>query len=107
MARASRQLWLAWSAAGQSLRARLLCSLIFALLLCLMTAMAGASRTLYQGSLDGWMPKYLGRVNRHGAPIAAMWTGLIVNLGLLAIACADSTSFLFHSRRVERWLRYL
>ena len=80
---------------GPIVASALIMLMIFALLLCLMTAMAGASRTLYQGSLDGWMPKYLGRVNRHGAPIAAMWTGLIVNLGLLAIACADSTSFFF------------
>ncbi|MCG5249353.1 APC family permease [Methylorubrum extorquens] len=80
---------------GPVVASALVMLMIFALLLCLMTAMAGASRTLYQGSLDGWMPKYLGRANRHGAPIAAMWTGLVVNLGLLAIACADSASFFF------------
>ncbi len=80
---------------GPIVASALVMLMIFALLLCLMTAMAGASRTLYQGSLDGWLPKYLGRANRHGAPIAAMWTGLIVNLFLLAIACADSTSFFF------------
>ncbi|AWI91950.1 amino acid permease (plasmid) [Methylobacterium sp. DM1] len=80
---------------GPVVASALVMLMIFALLLCLMTAMAGASRTLYQGSLDGWLPKYLGRANRHGAPIAAMWTGLVVNLGLLAIACADSASFFF------------
>jgi amino acid transporter len=80
---------------GPVVASALVMLMIFALLLCLMTAMAGASRTLYQGSLDGWLPKYLGRANRHGAPIAAMWTGLAVNLGLLAIACADSASFFF------------
>jgi amino acid transporter len=69
--------------------------MILALMLCLMTAMAGSSRTLYQGSRDGWLPKYLSHVNSHGAPTAAMWTDLIVNLGLLAIACADATSFFF------------
>ena len=69
--------------------------MILALMLCLMTAMAGSSRTLYQGSRDGWLPKYLSHVNSHGAPTAAMWTDLVVNLGLLAIACADATSFFF------------
>ncbi|MBX9861891.1 MAG: APC family permease [Hyphomicrobium sp.] len=69
--------------------------MILALMLCLMTAMAGSSRTLYQGSRDGWLPKYLSHVNSHGAPTAAMWTDLVVNLGILAIACADATSFFF------------
>ncbi|WBT37149.1 APC family permease [Hyphomicrobium sp. DMF-1] len=69
--------------------------MILALMLCLMTAMAGSSRTLYQGSRDGWLPRYLSHVNSHGAPTAAMWTDLIVNLAILAIACADATSFFF------------
>ncbi|TNY02858.1 amino acid permease, partial [Escherichia coli] len=37
----------------------------------------------------------LSRVNEHGAPTAAMWTDLGVNLVVLAIACADATSFFF------------
>ncbi len=69
--------------------------MIVALLLSIMTAMAGSSRTLYQGSIDGWLPKYLSHVNSHGSPTAAMWTDLVFNLGLLAIACADATSFFF------------
>lgn len=69
--------------------------MILALILCLMTAMAGSSRTLYQGSVDGWLPKYLSFVNHNGAPTNAMWTDLVVNLVLLAIACADATSFFF------------
>lgn len=69
--------------------------MIFALMLAIMTAMAGSSRTLYQGSVDGWLPRYLSRVNTHGAPTAAMWSDLIFNLGLLAIASADATSFFF------------
>ncbi|GBU19431.1 MULTISPECIES: APC family permease [Methylobacterium] len=69
--------------------------MILALILCIMTAMAGSSRTLYQGSVDGWLPRYLSRVNEHGAPTAAMWTDLGVNLVVLAIACADATSFFF------------
>ncbi len=69
--------------------------MILALILSIMTAMAGSSRTLYQGSVDGWLPRYLSRVNDHGAPTAAMWTDLIFNVGLLSIAAADATSFFF------------
>ena len=60
--------------------------MILALFLAIMTAMAGSSRTLYQGSKDGWLPKYLSRVNRHGAPVGAMWTDFCFNLILLALA---------------------
>jgi len=60
--------------------------LILALLLSVMTTMAGSSRTLYQGSLDGWLPRYLGRANRHGAPARAMWTDLVFNLVLLLMS---------------------
>jgi len=69
--------------------------MILALMLSIMTAMAGSSRTLYQASVDGWLPRYLSHVNSHGAPTRAMWTDLCVNLGILAIACADATSFFF------------
>jgi amino acid transporter len=33
--------------------------LIISLLLTVSMAMAGSARTLYQGSIDGWLPKYL------------------------------------------------
>ena len=57
--------------------------LILALVLSLMTSMAGSSRTLYQASLDGWLPRYLSKCNAHGAPVNAMWTNLVFNLFLL------------------------
>ena len=60
--------------------------MIMALFLAIMTAMAGSSRTLFQGSRDGWLPKYLSRVNSHGAPTGAMWTDYVFNLFLLALA---------------------
>lgn len=60
--------------------------MILALFLAIMTAMAGSSRTLYQGSRDGWLPKYLGSVNSHGAPRNAMWTDFGFNVILLALA---------------------
>lgn len=60
--------------------------MILALFLAIMTAMAGSSRTLYQGSKDGWLPRYLTQVNSHGAPTHAMWTDFAFNLFLLALA---------------------
>jgi amino acid transporter len=50
--------------------------MILALLLIVNSSMMGSSRTLYQASVDGWLPKYLSRINKHGAPTAAMWTDL-------------------------------
>jgi len=60
--------------------------LFFSLIMSIITAMAGSSRTLNQGGQDGWLPKYLGYVNSHGAPTRAMWTDLIVNLILLSMS---------------------
>ena len=60
-----------------------------------MTAMAGSSRTLYQGSVDGWLPRYLSDVNHHGAPTASMWTDLVFNLVLLFIASDEATAYYF------------
>jgi len=67
--------------------------MILALVLAIMMAMAGSSRTLYQGSVDGWLPKYLSHVNEHGAPTRAMWTDLVFNLGLLTFAASDATAY--------------
>ena len=60
--------------------------LVLALLLAIMTSMAGSARTLYQASIDGWLPKYLSHVNKHGAPTRAMWTDLTFNLILLMMS---------------------
>jgi amino acid transporter len=67
--------------------------MILALFLAIMTAMAGSSRTLYQGSKDGWLPRYLSHVNKHGAPTGAMWTDFAFNLFLLALASDISGYF--------------
>ncbi len=67
--------------------------MIMALFLAIMTAMAGSSRTLYQGSKDGWLPRYLSSVNSHGAPSKAMWTDFVFNLFLLALASDVSGYF--------------
>lgn len=60
--------------------------LVLALVLSIMTSMAGSSRTLYQASVDGWLPRYLSHVNEHGAPTRAMWTDLTFNLILLLMS---------------------
>ncbi|MFQ6405055.1 APC family permease [Methylophilus sp. 'Pure River'] len=60
--------------------------LILALLLSIMTTMSGASRTLYQGSADGLLPKFLSKVNEHGAPTSAMWANMIFNFILLMMS---------------------
>ncbi len=60
--------------------------MVLAVMLAIMTAMAGSARTLYQGSVDGWLPRYLGHVNHKGAPTKAMWTDLSFNLMLLSLS---------------------
>lgn len=60
--------------------------LMLSILLIVMTSMMGSSRTLYQASVDGWLPKYLSYVNEHGAPTRAMWTDLGFNLVLLLMS---------------------
>lgn len=60
--------------------------LLLSLLLIVMTSMMGSSRTLYQASVDGWLPRYLSKVNQHGSPTSAMWTDLIFNLFLLMLS---------------------
>lgn len=71
---------------GQLVGNLLIVMLVLALLLTIMTTMAGSSRTLYQGSRDGWLPRYLGKTNRNGAPARAMWTDLCFNLVLLLMS---------------------
>lgn len=71
---------------GKVIGSILVIMLILALLLSIMTSMAGSSRTLYQASVDGWLPKYLSYVNEHGAPTKAMWTDLCFNLILLLMS---------------------
>jgi len=72
--------------AGRIAGALVVIMLILALVLSLMTSMAGSSRTLYQASVDGWLPKYLSKVNHHRAPSNAMLTDLVFNLLLLLMS---------------------
>ena len=72
--------------AGRLLGAVVVIMLVLALVLSLITSMAGSSRTLYQASVDGWLPKYLSKVNQHHAPSNAMLTDLCFNLILLLMS---------------------
>jgi len=72
--------------AGPAVTKILVILLFFSLLMAIITAMAGSSRTLNQGGRDGWLPKYLGYLNSHGAPTRAMWTDLAFNLILLSMS---------------------
>ena len=71
---------------GKLVSAVLVIMLVLALLLSIMTSLSGSSRTLYQASVDGWVPRYLSHVNEHGAPTRAMWTDLCFNLILLMMS---------------------
>ena len=68
--------------------------MVLGMVLAIMTAMAGSSRTLYQASRDGWLPKYLGRVNKNGAPTGAMWTDFSFNIFLLGLA-SDTVGYYY------------
>ena len=72
--------------AGRIVGAVVVVMLVLALVLSLITSMAGSSRTLYQAAVDGWLPKYLSKVNEHHAPSNAMLTDLCFNLVLLLMS---------------------
>jgi amino acid transporter len=72
--------------AGRLVGAVVVIMLVLALVLSLITSMAGSSRTLYQASVDGWLPRYLSKVNEHHAPSNAMLTDLCFNLVLLLMS---------------------
>src|SRR4030067_710549 len=57
-------------------------AMFFTVMLSVMTAMSGSSRTLFQGGQDGWLPQYLSHLNDHKVPTDAMGTDLIFNLFL-------------------------
>ena len=72
--------------AGAAVEKIIIALLILAMLLAVITSMAGSSRTLYQASTDGWLPKYLSHTNENGAPVNAMWTDLGFNLLILLLS---------------------
>jgi amino acid transporter len=60
-------------------------TLIAALLLSVLNAVMGCARGLFQNSRDGILPRFFGRVNRHGVPSVAMGFNLVCSLILLLI----------------------
>ena len=72
--------------AGAVVEKIIIAMLILAMLLAVITSMSGSSRTLYQASTDGWLPKYLSHTNENGAPVNAMWTDLGFNLIILLLS---------------------
>ena len=72
--------------AGPAIQSLIVVMLVLALTLSIITSMAGSSRTLYQASHDGWLPRYLAHANGRGAPTRAMWTDLCFNLVLLMLS---------------------
>jgi amino acid transporter len=72
--------------AGDFIAKVIVAMLVMAMLLAVITAMAGSSRTLYQASRDGWLPRYLSHTNENGAPVSAMWTDLGFNLLILLLS---------------------
>jgi amino acid transporter len=71
---------------GRIVGALVVVMLILAIMLSIMTSLAGTSRTLYQASVDGWLPRFLSKVNEHKAPTNAMLTNLGFNLLLLLMS---------------------
>ena len=59
--------------------------LIAALLLSVLNAVMGCARGLFQNSRDGILPRFFGRVNRHGVPHVSMGFNLVASLLLLFI----------------------
>jgi amino acid transporter len=59
--------------------------LLVTLMLSVMAAIAGSSRTLFQSSKDGFLPTYLSQTNKNGTPTNAMWTDLSLNVFLLSL----------------------
>ena len=60
-------------------------TLITALILSIFNSVMGCARGLFQNSRDGILPRFFGRVNRHGVPSVAMGFNLVCSLILLLI----------------------
>ena len=60
-------------------------ALVAALLLSVLNALIGASRSLWQNSIDGVLPRVFSRTNRHGSPSAALMLSLLASLLVLLV----------------------
>ncbi len=60
-------------------------ALVLALLLSVLNALIGASRGLWQNSVDGVIPRIFGRTNSHGSPSTAIILSLVASLLVLLV----------------------
>ena len=60
-------------------------ALVAALLLSVLNALIGASRGLWQNSIDGVLPKMFGKTNKHGSPSTAIILSLVASLLVLLV----------------------
>jgi amino acid transporter len=60
-------------------------ALVAALLLSVLNAMIGASRGLWQNSVDGVLPKIFSKTNKHGSPSTAIILSLVASLLVLLV----------------------
>ena len=81
--------------------------MILALLLSIMTAMAGSSRTLYQGSVDGWLPRYLDPRQRAWRADAGDVDRSRLQPGRAGHRLRRRDQLLLHPRRVQLRLHHL
>lgn len=45
----------------------------------------GGSRTIYQMARDGYMPRFFGRLNKHGAPVGSIFLDALIIFALLLV----------------------
>ena len=60
-------------------------ALVAALLLSVLNALIGASRGLWQNSIDGVLPKIFSKTNKHGSPSTAIILSLVASLLVLLV----------------------
>jgi amino acid transporter len=60
-------------------------ALVAALLLSVLNALIGASRGLWQNSVDGVLPKIFSKTNKHGSPSTAIILSLVASLLVLLV----------------------
>lgn len=58
-------------------------ALVVALLLSSLNAIMGCARSIYQMSRDGQGPRWMGRLNKHDVPAAAMGLNVVLNIAIM------------------------
>ena len=92
---------------GAMIHSVMIMLMILALVLSIMTAMAGSSRTLYQGSVDGWLPKYLSHINSHARAHPRDVDGSLLQPDPARHRLGGCHELLLHPRHLECRLHHL